>query len=354
MTLTRRHPAADPAHAASGVGVPPLEPARFGVRTGGSTARRLVIQRLALAPIILLGVTFAVFVMVDLSPNDPAFAQLGQFADAESRARFAQENGLDDPLLARYWYFLIDLAHLDFGTSAVRAESVATLLARALPLTIQLVGLAIVIAVLFACVFGTLAAVTEGRITDRLISGAMAMFQAAPSFWVGLIVIHLFAISLGVIPSGGYVRISQGVGPWFQSIIGPAVVLALAIMAALTRIIRASLADELAKDYVRTAISNGVAGPVVLFRGVFPNALVAPITVIGMWIGALMSGAILIEVVFNLPGMGSLLVTGVAEGDLGVVRAVAIVGAIAFVLSNLAVDLLYLAIKPRVAEEAGR
>jgi peptide/nickel transport system permease protein len=356
MTLLRRHQASDPSQTASGfdLALHPAGPTRSGRRPTDNRIRRLIVQRLALAPVILLGVSFAVFVMIDLSPNDPAFAQLGQFADAESRARFARENGLDAPLLVRYGQFLVDLVQLDFGASAIRAEPVSTLIARALPLTIQLVGLSIAIAIVLSCIFGTLAAVTEGGWTDRVISGSMAMIQAAPSFWIGLIVIQLFAISLGVIPAGGYVRMSEGLAAWFQSIIGPAVVLALGIMAALTRIVRASLAEELAKDYVRTAVGAGLSRPRVLFRNVFPNALIAPITVLGIWIGALMSGAVLVEVVFNLPGMGNLLVTGVAQGDLGVVRAVAIVGAVAFVLSNLAVDLLYLAIKPRATEEAGR
>ncbi|WP_026876817.1 ABC transporter permease [Jiangella gansuensis] len=309
-----------------------------------------MLQRLLLAPVTLVGVTLAVFIMVDLSPNDPSFARLGMFASAETREQFAEEHGLDDPLLIRYWRFLLEVGRLDFGESVVRSETVGELISRALPISIQLMLLSVAMAAVLALVLGVLAAWMEGRATDRVISGLVAGIHAAPDFWVGLLLIQVFAVGLDVLPSGGFTPISYGFGPWLSSVIGPATVLALGTMAVLARIVRASMADELAKDYVVTARGGGVSWPVVLFRNVLRNALITPITVLGVIIGSLMSGAVLVETIFNIPGMGNLLITGVNQGDLGVVRGVTIVAAATFVVTNLIVDLLYLGLSPQSAE----
>ncbi|ASR39568.1 hypothetical protein BAY61_22920 [Prauserella marina] len=299
---------------------------------------------------MLLGVSFLVFVTVDLSPNDPAMAKMGLFSDPESRARFAEENGLNDPLPVRFWRFLTELVHFRLGDSVAHSESVNTLIGMAFPVTLQLVVFATVIAVTVSLLIGTIAARSDGRMVDRTIGTAAAIMQASPPFWVGLLFIQVFAVALGVLPSGGYVPMQQGFSYWFSSIIGPAVVLSLPFTAALTRVVRASMADELAKDYVRTAIGAGVAWRVVIFRNVLRNALITPITVIGVYVGALMSGAVLVEVVFNLPGMGTLLVTAVNNSDLGVVRGVAIVGATTFVVVNLVVDIVQMLLNPRSVE----
>lgn len=312
-----------------------------------SQFRALALRRALLAPIILLGVALVVFVMVDLAPNDPAMAELGIMADDEARQRFIEENGLDDPLLVRFGHFLVDLAHLDLGQSVTRPESVSELIARALPVSLQLMSTAVLLSVVFSLALGMLAAWKEGRSVDRVISAVVAVLQASPSFWIGLLFVQLFAVSLGLLPASGYAPLGSGLQSWYSSMIGPAIVLAIPITAVLTRVLRASIADELGKDYVRTAIGNGVGWVTVLSRNVLRNALVAPVTVLGLVVGDLIAGAVLIEVVFNLPGMGTLLVAGVSQGDLAVVRGVALVGAIGFIAVNLLVDLLYLILNPR-------
>ncbi|WP_110340018.1 ABC transporter permease [Prauserella flavalba] len=311
---------------------------------------RFVARRIVTAPIVLFGVILLVFLIVDLSPNDPARASLGLFASEEARERFAAANGLDDPVWVRFWRFIVNLLHLDLGSSVVRPEPVAHLIGAAFPVTLQLMLLATVIAVFLSLLLGVLAAQTDGRLVDRTIGGLAALFQAAPPFWVGLMFIQLFAVALGVLPSGGYFPIGDGVRYWFSSIIGPATVLALPFTAAMTRIVRASVADELAKDYVRTAKGAGIPWSTIMVRNVLRNSLISPVTVLGLYIGGLMSGAIVVESVFNLPGMGTLLVSGADQGDLGVVRGVAIVSAFVFVLVNLVVDLFYILLNPRAAE----
>jgi peptide/nickel transport system permease protein len=321
---------------------------------GPSQFRALALRRAILAPIILLGVTLVVFVVVDLSPNDPATAELGVMADDESRQRFIDEHGLDEPIFVRFGHFLVDLVHLRLGESVIRPESVDELIARALPVSLQLMSTAILMSVVVSLALGILAAWKEGKSTDRVISSVVAVLQASPSFWIGMLFVQLFAVSLGMLPASGYAPLSSGFQSWYSSMIGPAVVLAIPITATLTRVLRAAVADELAKDYVRTAIGNGVGWPTVLSRNVLRNALIAPVTVLGLIVGELIAGAILVEVVFNLPGMGTLLVAGVSQGDLGVVRGVAIVGAVGFIVVNLLVDLVYLILNPRSANGMSR
>lgn len=315
---------------------------------------RFVLRRVALTPIILFGVTLTVFITVDLSPNNPEMAKLGMFASEQARAQFAAEHGLDDPLLVRYWHFIVDLAHLRLGDSIVHSESVDEMLGRAFPVSIQLMVLSTLLSIVLALVLGVTAAWNDGRLPDRVIGTVSATVQASPDFWIGLMFIQLFAVTLGILPSSGYRPMADGLAAWLSSMIGPAVVLAAGFTAALTRVVRASMSDELAKDYVRTAIGAGVPPLRMLLRGVMRNALVAPITVLGLYVGGLMSGAVLVEVVFNLPGMGTLLMNGVSAGDLAIVRGVAIVVATGFILVNLVVDLLCLTLNPRGAEVSAR
>jgi peptide/nickel transport system permease protein len=319
-------------------------------RLRGASVPYFVLRRVAFVPAILLGAIFLVFVMVSLSRNDPAFAKLGPNATPEARAAFAATNGLNDSLLIRFWRFLVDLVHFRLGDSAVSQQSVGDMIDRAMPVTLQLVVMSSFVSVVLSLLLGALAAAHEGRTLDRAISSVAVVFQASPQFWIGALFVQLFAVSLKILPSSGYVSISQGLGSWFSAMIGPVIVLALPITGALTRVIRASMADELVKDYVRTAIGAGLPRIVVLANNVLRNALVAPITVLGLNIGALMSGALLVESIFNLPGIGSLLITGVNEGDLAVVRGVALIGALAFIGVNLIVDLLYIFLNPRSAE----
>lgn len=324
-----------------------------GIDSGRMPWKAFVVRRLGTLPLVIIGVTFLVFVVVDLSPNDPAVAVLGWQADAEEREAFAALHGLDDPLLIRYARFLGDTAQLDLGDSPTRPESVAELVGNSLPVTMQLVLLASTMAIVAALVIGVWAACREGGPFDSFVRGVAALFQASPPFWVGVMAVQFFAVRLDWVPAGGYVPFSEGASEWFRTIIAPATVLALPVAAAMTRVMRSAMTEELEKDYVRTAVGAGVAWPEVVYRNVVRNALIAPVTVLGLYIGAMLSGTILIETVFNLPGLGRLLVQGVNEGDLAIVRAVALVGATGFVLINIAVDFLSRLLNPKSAEALG-
>jgi len=299
-------------------------------------------------PVVLIGSTFLVFMLVDLSPENPAFAKLGIFANAAERHRFAVANHLNRPLLVRFVEFINDVVHLRLGSSLVRPETVGFLIRISLPPTLQLTLLAAVIAVIASVVLASAAALKDGKATDKVISSAVALAQAAPDFVVGIVVLEVFGVILKVVPAGGYHPWSSGFGSWLSTLIVPASVLALPFIAWMTRVLRASLVDELGKDYVRTALGAGVPKTKILLRNVLPNAVLPAITILGLRIGWLLGGAILVENVFDIPGLGMLLITAVDNDDLSIVRAIALLGGVVFVVINVLVDVAYIVVDPRL------
>lgn len=309
---------------------------------------RLIARRLVALPLVILGVTLVVFVAIDLAPNDPATAALGTFATADQKQAFAEAHGLNDPLPVRYVRFLGDLVQGDLGTSVTTPQSVGSMIGDALPVTLQLTGLAMLIAIVVALLLGTLAALFQDRWPDRCVRAFSAAGLAAPDFWIGILAIQFIAVRLELLPSGGFVPFSEDPGQWFKSLIMPAAVLALPVAAALTAVVRTSVIQELVRDYVRTARGAGLPPRVVLGKHVFRSAMLAPLTLVGIRAGYLLSGAIIVESIYTIPGIGTVLVNGIQQGDLAVVRGAAIVGAVIFVLVNLVVDLLYLVLNPKL------
>ena len=311
---------------------------------------RYVLRRLLLAVPTVLAVIFLIFVAIDSAPGDPATASLGNFATPEQRAAFAEANDLDAPVVVRYVRFVGKLAHGDLGSSLVRPDPVLRLVGAALPVTLQLTAAAAVLAILLALLLGAVGGYWQGTWVDRIVRTVTSAGVSAPDFWVGILAVQLFAVSLGVLPSGGYVPIQEDFVGWATSMLMPACVLALPMGCALGGILRASLADELSKDYVRTARGAGLSERTVLLRYALPNSLLSPVTALGLRLGYLLSGAIVTEAVFNLPGLGTLLKLGVSQGDYGVIQGVAIVATVLFIAVNLVVDILQRVVSPRLRE----
>jgi peptide/nickel transport system permease protein len=307
----------------------------------------MVLRRLAVFPVILLATSFLVFVLIDLAPGDPALAALGVGASAEQRQAFIAAHGLNDPLPVRFVRFLGELAHGDFGYSLVTGQPVAPQVATAVPITIQLTLLALALATVVSLVLGVLSAVFRGRRVDVVIRAVSIALLAAPAFWVGLLLINLFAVGLGWLPFGGYTPPNQDPGLWARGLILPVVALAMPLAGIFTRMIRSAVVDELGKDYVRTAYGLGLPPVVVVGRNVLRNALLTPLTVMGLWVGYLLAGAVLIESVFSVPGIGRLLVQGVLTSDLNVIRVVALITVGLFLLANLLVDICHMLLDPR-------
>lgn len=310
---------------------------------------RMLARRLLLFVPLVLGVVLFVFVVMRFAPTDPALAAFdGGSATAEQLEQFREANGLNDPLPVRYAHFVADLAHGDFGTSLITRQPVLDTIRTALPLTVQLTALGIVIALITSTLLGVTAAVFRDRWPDQLIRLVSLVGVAAPPFWVALLLIQWLAVGRGLFPTGGYVNPAEGFGPWLNSLALPAVSLALPVAAQMTRIIRTSVVEELDKDYVRTARGLGLPPLVVVGRNVLRNALVNPLTVLGLRIGYMLGGAVVIETMFALPGMGQNMIQAVGDGDIAKVQGFVLTIAVGFLLVNLVVDVLYLIANPRL------
>ncbi|MCS0601446.1 ABC transporter permease [Streptomyces sp. LP11] len=310
---------------------------------------RILLRRIALLVPLLLGIVLFVFLVMRFSDVDPASAFF-QGANPTPRQLhdFRERNGLLDPLPVRYVHFVRDLLHGDLGTSALTRAPVVDQVTTALPLTLQLTFLGLGIAVVLALVGGVSAAVYRDRIPDQAVRVVSLVGVAAPGFWLALLMIQYLAVDRGWFPTGGYVNPADSLTGWLRTMALPALALSLPVAAQLTRIVRTSVVEELDKDYVRTAIGSGLPPRVVVGRNVLRNALVNPLTVLGLRVGYLLGGAVVIETIFSLPGMGKLMIDAVQNGDPAVVQGVVLTTATGFVVVNLVIDVLYLLVNPRL------
>ncbi|MEA9984371.1 MULTISPECIES: ABC transporter permease [Subtercola] len=309
---------------------------------------RLAGRRLLWLPFMVLGITLLVFFVMQFSPTDPATNALGESATEAAKQAYRAANGLNDPVFEQYFRFLGGLFTGNLGNTVPPAKPVTTLISTAFPLTLQLTFLGLVIAVVLALVLGVAAALYRDRWPDQVIRVVSIAGIATPSFWLAILLIKTFALDLNWFPSGGYVNPGDSLGGWFASMWLPALALGVPVAASLTRVVRTSMVEELDRDYVRTAIGSGLPMHVVVGRNVLRNALITPVTVLGLRVGYLLGGAVVIEVIFDLPGMGELILNGVTSGDTNLVQGVTLVIALTFVVVNIVVDLLYLVINPRI------
>jgi peptide/nickel transport system permease protein len=313
----------------------------------------MLVRRILILIPLLLGVILFVFIIMRFSNNKPEYAYFqGANPTAEQIHQFQVENGLLDPLPVRYVRFVGDLLHGDMGTSVLTKAPVLDSVVTALPLTLQLTFLGLSVAVILALIFGVTAAIFRDRWPDQLIRLVSLIGVAAPAFWLALLMIQWLAVDRGWFPTSGYINPGDSFSGWLRSMTLPALSLSLPVAAQLTRIIRTSMVEELDKDYVRTAIGSGLPPIVVIGRNVLRNALINPLTVLGLRIGYLLGGAVVIETIYSLPGMGQLMINGVRDGDPAVVQGVVLTIATGFVVVNLVVDVLYLLINPRIRSAA--
>lgn len=317
-----------------------------------TTLLRLIGRRLIALPIMILGVTFLVFFVMSFSPADPARLALGESASPEALAAYRAEHGLDDPLLLRYVRFLGGLVQGDLGTSAGNVP-VTEFISKAFPITLQLTLVGLVLAVLISLVLGVTAALYRDRWPDQLIRVLSIAALATPSFWLALLLIQW----LSTVPGGAglypaviseWIPFRVDPGIWINNITLPAMALAIPVAGSLTRVVRTSVVEELDRDYVRTAIGAGIPMPVVVARNVLRNALITPITVLGLRVGYMMGGAVIIEIIFNIQAMGQLILDGVTRNDVFLVQGVTLTVAIAFIVINIIVDVLYVLVNPRI------
>jgi peptide/nickel transport system permease protein len=298
--------------------------------------------------IVMLLVAAMVFFLTRLAPGDPASLMLGDQATAEDIARLRAVYGLDRPVLVQFALWLKELASGNLGQSIFLQRPVTQALAERAEPTFFLTLFSVSIAALIGIPAGVASAVWRGRAVDQVVSGLAMLAANVPSFWLGLIVIQLFAVRLGWFPVAGYGDPGAPLADRLGHLVLPSCVLGVVNSALVTRFTRASMLDVLNEDYVRTARSKGVSEARVVMRHAFGNALIPIVTVVGLTAALLVGGAIVTETVFGLPGIGNLVVSAVLRRDYPVIQGALIVVAGVYVLINLVIDLIYTLVDPRV------
>jgi peptide/nickel transport system permease protein len=323
-------------------------PEQLGTLAGG------VLRRLAVFLVSLLVASVLIFVVCAALPGDVAQVVLGQNATPESLAALRRTLGLDRPLLVRYLDWASSMLTGDFGTSYVNRLSVSSQIATRLGVTGWLVFFGMALALLIAIPMGLLAAVRSRRLSGFVASALSQLGLAVPAFWAGILLVFVFAVRLRWLPANGYSRLADGPGPWAAHLVLPVVSLAVVQSAVLVRYVRSAILDVLSEDYIRTARAAGWTRMRALFRHGLRNASLSIVTVVGLQLATLLVGAIVIEQVFALPGLGALLLDAVGQRDLVVVQGTVMVLVFAVLVINAVVDLCYLALDPRLRGRSGR
>jgi peptide/nickel transport system permease protein len=309
----------------------------------GYIGRRL----LATLPVLAV-VSVLVFMMLRLTPGDPAAVIAGPAANSQDILDIREKLGLDKPIATQFVKWVGGMLGGDFGESFFYKKQVSDLISDRIEPTLSLAALTIVLATLIAVPLGTLAAWRQNSWIDRVVMGFSVMGFSVPVFVIGYLMIALFSMQLGWFPVQGYQRLSEGVGGWLHRLVLPAFTLAFIYVALLARMTRTSVLEVLNEDYIRTARAKGLPNRKVLLFHALRNAAVPIVTVIGIGIALLIGGVVVTESVYNIPGLGRLTVDAVLARDYPTVQAVIMLFSVAYVLINLAIDLLYTVLDPRI------
>lgn len=306
-----------------------------------------VVRRLLLAIPMLFIVSFLVFVLVDLAPGDAAVSLAGDNPTPERLAEIRAELNLDDPLLTRYGRWLGGAVTGDLGSSLQTEEAVLDQIVDAAGVTISLVIVSVILSTLIAAVLGVIAAMRSGGIIDRAVTAVSAVAVAAPPFWLGMLLILMFAINRSWLPALGYESFSEDWWQWLRHLLLPALALGALPGAELAMQLKASLTEELGRDYVLTARARGISGRAVVLKHAMKNALIPVVTVFGFRLAQLFGGAVTIEALFFLEGIGTLAVSSTFQRDVPVLLGLVVVLTLLVIVLNLLVDVSYSYFNPR-------
>jgi peptide/nickel transport system permease protein len=306
-------------------------------------ARRL----LATLPVVVL-VTLFVFLLLRLAPGDPAVVIAGEHASAADVERIRATLGLNLPLHQQFLVWVGTLLSGNLGASIISGMPISTLIAQRIEPTLSIAATTIVLSVLVALPMGIAAAWGTRTWVDRTTMVFAIMGFSLPVFLVGYVLIYLFSMKLGWFPVQGYRPLAQGMGPWLQGLTLPTVALSFTYVALLARTTRASMLEVLAEDYIRTAQAKGVRTRALLFKHAFSNAAVPVVTVVGIGITLLISGVVITETVFNIPGLGRLTVDAILSRDYPIIQALILIFAGVYVVINLLIDVIYVFLDPRI------
>lgn len=306
--------------------------------------KRYLLERMLLLLPTLLGAVTLVFILIHVVPGDPVEAMLGETATSADKAALARDLGLDQPLVIQYVHFLAGLAHGDLGRSLYNEASVADLILRRFPATLELSLAAMTIALLISFPLGVLAAARRGCAADRAALLFSLLGIAMPNFWLGPLLMIAFSIDLGWLPVSGRGGIS--------SLVLPALTLGMAMAAILTRMIRSGLIEAMREDYIRTARAKGVGETRIWLKHALRNSLISVITIAGLQFGSLLAGAIITESIFSWPGLGRLTLQAIQTRDYPLVQGCVLTIVISYLIVNLLTDIAYRVVDPRISYES--
>lgn len=312
------------------------------------TGRRMILGRAgALVPTLLLA-SFVVFLLLHLAPGDPSTTLAGESATAQQVEEIRHQLGFDRPVLTQYWAWLSDAARGDLGSSLISHESIASAIGRTLPTTLQLVAGALVVALLLGVPAGIASARRANGVADSLISSASSAGAAMPSFWLGLVLVSFFALRLHWFPATGYVGITKDPAQALRHLVLPAIALGLVGAAEIARQLRGVLIEILASDHVRTLRAKGLSERRVVWMHGMKAAAVPLVTIVGLQVSRLLGATVVVEAVFGINGIGTLVAQAAQNRDYPVVQGVVIVMALIVILVNFLVDASYRLFDPRI------
>jgi peptide/nickel transport system permease protein len=310
--------------------------------------RAYILRRIIYSVLVMWGVATLVFVMMRAIPGDPVRALVGFEGDPQAVELIRKELGLDRPVPVQYVRWLGRLVRGDLGNSIWNHQPVNQLLVHALPRTLSLAMLSFAVALAIAVPAGIISAVKKYSVYDHTLTGVAFLGLAMPDFWVGIVLIIVFAVRLRVLPAFGYEPISAGLWPWLSHLILPAITTGTSFSAILARMTRSALLEVMREDYVRTARAKGLGERIVILRHALRNGLIPVLTVMGIAFALLLAGAVIAENVFAIKGVGRLLIEGILNRDFPVVQGTILMIAAIFVFMNLFVDLLYAVVNPKI------
>lgn len=317
---------------------------------------RMILRRLAVSVVMLTAVSALIFVVLRLLPGDPVITRLGATPGISPAtiAQLRKDAGLDDPIVVQYLSWMGGVLHGDFGRSYFNQYSVTQLIGQRLPTTIELTILSMIIAVVLAVPAALLTARRPGGVLDRALTTLSSAGMALPNFIVGVLLIVIFAVKWSVLPSRGFIPIGESLGGNLRSMLLPSLTLAIAAAPLLLRFLRASLLEVLTAPFIRTARGKGASDARVLLLHAFRNALIPAVTMLGLIVGYTLGGAVIIEYIFGLPGLGSLAVDSVTKRDYAVLQSCVLLISAMFILTTLVVDIVTGILDPRLRTGRGR
>lgn len=318
------------------------------MRVAPAQLARFLGARLLSSAIVLLGVLIVVFALVHLVPGDPVRLALGTRYTPEAYEALRAASGLDRSLPEQFFSYLAHAVTGDLGVSFRNGQPVTTTLLQRLPATISLALVGLVIALVISIPAGIYSALREGRVSDVIVRLSSQFGVSIPDFWLGMLLISFFSVTLGLLPASGYIALTDDPAGWLRQVTLPGITVGLVAGAIMTRYIRAAVIDVASSGYIRTAVSKGLPRRIVVSRHIVRGALVPVLTIAGIQLATILGGVIVVEVVFAWPGLGRLVYDAVAARDYPLIQGAVLLVAVMFIVVNLIVDVLYAVVDPRI------